>query len=171
MIVIGFIEMGRLTFRTRLMEIEKAARFAKCLQANARFTGVEIQTSRRATSEIRYFVTFLPSNPERIQAMLESQQATRAERAESQVFTFCADLDHPFYFCHSAASGEVYETTARSCSCPDAHYRLNGTGLLCKHSIALRHVIARNEVEEFQRVPPRPAENQRTQDRFCEIFG
>lgn len=140
---------GELGYRTKLMDIERASRFARCLGANERFAAVEIATSTRAKSDKKYFVTFLPSNPERLEEMAQRQQDARAERAATQGFSFILDKDagRPFVWCHSHTSGEVYELDCQghACSCPDHEYRCRPNGLKCKHQIALTNAIASGE--------------------------
>jgi hypothetical protein len=128
-------------YRTKLLSIEKAGAFARCLMENSRFSDVTIENSPRAKGDRAWFVRFQPANPERIADMLERHQTARARRACEQEFTFCLDKDagRPFFWCWSHASGEVYETTEQSCNCPDSEFRLKGTSLLCKHSLALRN--------------------------------
>jgi hypothetical protein len=127
--------------RTKLLTLAAAAAFARCLGGNSRFTSVSIEESKRAKSEKRWMVLFQPSNASRQEAMVDRQQDARARRACEQPFTFCLDKDagRPFFWCHSHTSGEVYEVGANAecCSCPDATYRLRGTGLRCKHQLAL----------------------------------
>lgn len=159
-----FAETGMLTFRTCLMKLEPAARFALCLEANPRFCAVEIQTSRRAKGERKYFVTYLPANPERVEAMVDRQQQARARRADEQEFVFCHDGDHDFYHCHSVASGEVYETTLNSCSCPDHTFRCHSSGLACKHRLALGDHIREERTIRFLPVAVTP-EN----EAFCAV--
>jgi hypothetical protein len=72
---------GKIVYRTRCMELEAAARFARCLTANSRFEEVTIEQSGRARGERRWFVAFAPSNEERQAAMVERQQTAREERA------------------------------------------------------------------------------------------
>jgi hypothetical protein len=132
---------GSLSYRTKCMELDAAARFARALGANERFTEVSLEESPRAKSSKRWYVQFLPANLERVADMLEREQDARAERARTQEFTFCLDKNggRPFFWCHSATSGEVYEVDGggRSCSCPDHLYRCQANGLKCKHVLAL----------------------------------
>jgi len=141
---------GQLSYRTKLMELPRAAAFARALGANDLFTAVEIETSSRAKSERKYFVTFLPSNPERVQDMLDRQQDARAERAAEQEFTFLLDKDggRPYLLCWSHTSGEVYDVDVhgRSCSCPDHEFRCKPNGLRCKHALAAVAAMAEGEV-------------------------
>ena len=134
-------QTGQVSYRTKLMELERAASFAKALGANDRFKGVTIETSARAKSAARYFVQFSPTNTDRYQEMLDREQDARALRACEGSFTFLADKDagRAFYWCHSHQSGEVYQTTEQTCSCPDATFRCAPNGLLCKHSLAIRN--------------------------------
>lgn len=127
-------------YRTRCMDLERAARFARCLGANPRFARVTIEESGRAKGSNRYFVQYAPVNGEQLAARMADQQEQRAARAaaEGHGYTFCRDLigGNVFHWCLST-SGEVYEVTPRSCSCPDRHYRGNANNLACKHMIAL----------------------------------
>lgn len=165
----SFDSTGMLTFRTRLMELEPAARFARCVQANARFGAVEIQTSRRAKGERKFFVTYLPTSEARLEALVDRQQQARAQRAAEQEFVFCHDGDHDFYHCHSLSSGEVYETTLNSCSCPDHTFRCLPNGLACKHSLALADHIREERTTEFK--PVTASAHRAAQDQFDAIFG
>lgn len=167
--------MGMLQYRTKLLPLERAARFAKCLLANNRCTGVEIQTSKRATSDSRYYVTWLPANPARVEAMLDRQQAARIQRADTQAFTFCRDTEHDFHHCHSHASGEVYEVTLQSCTCPDFERRCAPHGIVCKHVLALASAVRAGQTTEFEPVPAKvPSDRERRAAdarNFERIFG
>ena len=127
-------------YRTKLMSLEKAGRFARCLGTNRRFTEVSIEASERAKSEAKYFVRYLPKSETRQLQMLEGQQQAREARAEAQGVNYLFVLDEGgrFFWCHNLASGEVYETTEETCDCPDFHYRCRGSGLHCKHVVMLR---------------------------------
>lgn len=170
---------GELSMRTKLMEIAPAGRFARCLRANPRFTAVQIESNPRAKGDACYFVTFLPSSPERLEALAQRQQDARADRALSQAFTFCADKDSGrlFHWCHSHATGEVYEVTPESCNCPDHEYRCAPNGLLCKHQIALLTAVRDGAVAEFTVLPSEPAgifamtENVNLCDRCAPEYG
>jgi hypothetical protein len=142
---------GQVVYRTRTLTLNQAAAFARCLQGNNRFTGVEIIESDRARGAARWFVTFLPSNEVRQEAMAERQQTAREERAAEQEFTFVLDKDagRPFCWCHSHTSGEVYEVKEDTCSCPDWLYRGQRAGIRCKHQIALVSAIDRGEIRTF----------------------
>lgn len=164
----SFVEMGRLSFRTKCLNIERAGAFARALNANRRFTEVEIRESKRAKGEDRWFVCFLPSNPSRIAAMVDRQQNVRAERAVTETFTVVADPDHDYLHVYSHGSQECYEVSlpAATCSCPDYHYR-GGANLVCKHLLAASDATRRGEVGAFQPIPNRQADR----DRFEELFG
>src|SRR4051812_11486048 len=92
-------------YRTQLMLSDNAARFAKALEANSRFTSVSVQESTRTQRDKRWFVMFAPSNPDRVQDLLDRQHAAREQRALTQEFTFVRDPDHPYYHCFSHSSG------------------------------------------------------------------
>lgn len=126
-------------YRTKLMERDRAQRFAACLRANPTFGNAAVCLSDRAQSERRFFVSYHPANPERIQDILDRKEGERAERAaaEGQSYTFVLDDSHRFLWCLSA-SGEVYEVTERTCTCPDFVYRANPAGISCKHCLALQ---------------------------------
>jgi hypothetical protein len=98
-----FTKDGKVVYRTKCLELEHAARFAKCLGANARFAEIEISESTRAKGERRWIVEFQPANVERQAEMAERQQAAREERAatEGQSYHFVLDKDggRAFYLC------------------------------------------------------------------------
>src|SRR5262245_30638995 len=98
---------GTIIYRTKLMDLDHAARFARCLGSNSRFEQVTIEQSRRATGERCWFVAFAPANIVRQAAMVERQQTAREERAALQDFDFVLDKDagRPFCWCHSHTSG------------------------------------------------------------------
>jgi predicted nucleic acid-binding Zn finger protein len=125
-------------YRTKLLDLEQAARFARCLGANPLFSAVAVEESPRSAG--RFFVSFVPTNPERRQAMVAREQDKRHEKAvtEGQRYLFCLDKDggRPFFWCLST-SGEVYEVTPETCSCPDHQFRCAPNGLKCKHRLAL----------------------------------
>lgn len=133
------ITAGTIRYRTKCLSIEAAARFARCLGANQKFTGVEIERSNRAKGEKCWIVLFQPASEARQESLEQRQQDTRAQRAAAQAFTFCADKDSGrlFWWVFSHSSGETYEVSEHSCSCPDQTYNLRGTSLRCKHRLAL----------------------------------
>jgi hypothetical protein len=154
----SFTAMGKLSFRTRCMDIERAGRFARCLLANAtRFTEVEICESKRARGEERWFVCFLPISLARQAAMVDRQQRAREVRAATQTFTVVADPDADFLHVYSHHSQETYEVSipAATCSCPDQHYR-GGANLVCKHLLAAADAVRRGDVGGFEVIPSAP---------------
>lgn len=177
--MVSFIEAGMISFRTRCMDLEHAARFARCLSANeTRFRDVEIRESKRAKGEARWFVCFLPLKAERVEKMLDAQQSAREERAATQTFTVVADPDFDYLHVYSHSSQETYEVSIQvaTCSCPDHTYRLAGTGVLCKHLLAGAAAVRTGEVGEFKRIPQRPAITQdmqwvKDQAAFEQVFG
>lgn len=140
---------GAVGYRTKALPLEQAASFARCLRGNADFTDVGLEESRRAPG--KWLVTFLPSNPARVADIAQRQADARQARAENEGrdYLFCADKDggRLFWWCLST-SGEVYEVTPESCSCPDEEYRRCPGG--CKHQRALRLALAEGRVGEFQ---------------------
>lgn len=157
------------TYRTKLLSEKQASAFAAALRANSRFAMVSVERSSRARGEKAFIVRFEPSNAARKEALVNNAQDQRTERALTQSFTFCRDTDHDFCHCLSH-SGEVYETTLNSCSCPDETYRCSGVGLACKHRIALALAIRAGDVQEFRHVVT-PQRHRLDQDRFHEIFA
>ncbi len=131
------INGGTLSHRTRLMEAEQAERFAKMIGANSRFAEAQVVRSERAKSERAFYVSYSPASEAARLRMLDEQRAEQERRAAVEEFTFTWDATLGAYKCSSAKSGKVYETTTSACSCPQALYRLAGTTLTCKHSVAL----------------------------------
>jgi hypothetical protein len=132
-------------YRTRLMTQEHAEQFAACLRANSLFDGVMVYESPTAKTERRHYVVYHPSDPDACAAILQRQQQKRADkaRAEAQDYLFVRDdQTGRFYWCMSA-SGEVYEVTDFSCTCPDFEYRCREAGVHCKHQVALADLTER----------------------------
>lgn len=131
---------GAIVYRTKTMELTRAAAFAQCIQANGtRFESVEIVESKH-TKEESYFVTFRPVNTERQGDLYEAQWNVRKERAaeEGADYIFWKDTDRPMvHWCFNPKSGETYEVTPFGCTCPDYYYRCSKAGLHCKHIHAL----------------------------------
>jgi hypothetical protein len=130
---------GTICYRSKCLPLSIAASFAKCVQANAtRFCDVEIQKSDKSRSE-KFFVTFRPVNPTRQADLYEAQYNARAERAqqEGSEYIFWKDTDNPGTdWCFNPVSGETYQVSTFSCSCPDYLFRCEKAGLLCKHQQA-----------------------------------
>jgi predicted nucleic acid-binding Zn finger protein len=129
-------------YRTKLMDRPTADRFAACLQANPRFTDVAVcESGRTQNPEVRWFVAYAPASETRQAALASSEQHKRLQTSleEGSSYVFCLDQDgaRPFFYCLNPRSGEVYEVTERTCTCPDFHYRCRHAGLHCKHQLAL----------------------------------
>lgn len=108
------------------------------LDANPRFQGAHVEESSRAKDPAcRYFVCFLPAAIERQAEMLSREQSARAARAAEQEFTFELLSAPDTWLCLSHHSGNCYVLAPGRCTCPDFTYRCAGTGMSCKHMIAL----------------------------------
>jgi hypothetical protein len=119
------------------MELPQALRFARCLNANSNFTSVMVEESRQAKhASVRFLVAFQPSNSERVQDILRSQQDARIERALSEAADYIWVPENGFHLLQSA-SGETYEVCEAGCTCRDFEERCRNNGLNCKHQIAL----------------------------------
>lgn len=137
---------GGIVYRTRLMGIRHAEAFAAALRANTRFTNVQLVTSLRATTELRYYVEFQPASNDRQADALAREFHKRAGKAatEGAGYIVVADPDTPAGYWLLSISGETYQlSTARggSCSCPDYCFRAQRAGLPCKHLLALRATL------------------------------
>lgn len=126
-------------YRTKLMDQARAEQFAKCLAANACFTQVNVVESPRSAG--KFFVAYLPTSEDRQAELVQHQIEGRAQRAaqEGCDYVFCKDeaRGRTFHYCFNPKSGEVYETTRCSCSCPDFTFRGSKLGIPCKHMLAL----------------------------------
>ena len=143
------ISVNGVQFRTKLMDQTSALRFAKCLHANPRFTGVVVEESRQAKHpERRWIVVFHPANGDRLVEMHREVQDSRAKRAEEQAgsYAFIRDDSGRFFHCFNTVSGEVYETTEHNCTCPDWQYRCRCAQLSCKHQLMLAAAVEKDEV-------------------------
>lgn len=139
---------GTCCHRTKSLPLPQAASFARCLRANGRFENVGLQESR---SPGKFYVTFLPSSEERQIDLILAQTNARQERAETEGRSYCfvEDPDSTAFVHCLSTSGEVYSVSPFSCDCPDAAYRLKGSGIFCKHVHALRSAMERGEVRKF----------------------
>ncbi len=132
-------------YRTKLLPLARAERFARCLAANGRFTNVQVQESNRTKSaDKRHFVYYTPRSVERGWALRDEAQDARQKRAEEQAhrYQFVLSDSGRFYYTLNVETGEVYETTVHDCDCPDKAYNLRRTGLQCKHSLMLECRLA-----------------------------
>ena len=127
---------GVIRYRTRLFsDWEQADRFRRCLEANPRFVDPTVCESGTSKT-VKWFVTFRPGNRERQLDMYERQWDARRDRGwtEGLEYIFWQDPDHPgSWWCFNPRSGETYEVTIFSCTCPDYVYRCHLAALQCKH--------------------------------------
>ncbi len=128
-------------YRTQLLSHAAAERFAGCLRANPRFTGVSVCLSPRARSECRYFVRYEPSSEARRQHLLTLAQTDRSERATEQFARYEIVGGPAHWLTINTESGAVYETTDSRCTCPDMAYHCRRSGLVCKHVLMVRRVL------------------------------
>lgn len=130
-----------LDFRTRLMREAQARNFAKALAARSAFTNVTVQKHERAVTDKAYYVVFAPRDPVRAGQLAAEAQQARKDRAKAQAanYIFVLDESGRYYHCWNTLSGEVYEVTCETCTCPDNEIRLRGQfGIRCKHRILLQ---------------------------------
>jgi hypothetical protein len=134
-------------FRTKLLPLERAESFARCLRGNERFADVQVQESPRSPG--KWFVAFTPSDEGRRQYWLEQAQTERQARSdfEGLHYTYLIDPSGSFYWCFSV-SGELYDVTPHSCSCPDFQFRCSGHGIYCKHILALYRAVNEGRVND-----------------------
>lgn len=125
-------------YRTKLMFAHAAIRFAKCLRANERFTGVSVCVSERSPGKC--YVSFLPASDPSGQRILDRQQGTREARAavHGHEYEFVPEEQGRYCYCLNVLSGEVYETDEHHCTCPDWEFRCRAAGIQCKHIVMLR---------------------------------
>jgi hypothetical protein len=147
--------------RTKLMTAQRAANFAKCIEANTLFHAVTVERSEKAKGEKAYFVRYQPSNELRTLDMIAAQASARAERAADQRPAYEVHPAEGFFYCLSP-DGEVYETTEMNCDCPDYTYRGAVVGP-CKHMLMLRSELPKEqpvtvaEIEQmFDTLEPKP---------------
>lgn len=158
------VRTGDVFFRTRLLPLSLAERFARCLAANAtRFINVDVIHSDQAKGARMFFVRYSPVNPDRQADAITREQAKRTARAlaDGDAYQWFLDVDgrRPFYYCLST-SGEVYEVDAGSCNCPDYEFRCSRmahTGLRCKHIEALLLAYEQGRLTRLQDVYDTPA--------------
>lgn len=133
------ITRDQLYHRTKLMDAARAERFARCLAGNSRFETVSVEESKTAKSERKFYVRYQPTSDTRYRDLLADQAGTRERRAAEQAgkYLFVLEPEGRWFYCWNQESGDVYETTERTCDCPDHHYRGAAVGP-CKHIRMLR---------------------------------
>lgn len=152
---------GIVTKRTRPMTEARAKAFAKCLAGNRHFADATVH--RMSAGSKRFYVCYLPSNPERADDVFAAFIQLQAERAAAEMHLYDfkryegqgggwlvkslpdADMHRSTY--HVTADGE--------CNCPHYKYRLRKAAAPCKHIIAVASCCSEPE-------PPRvyaPAHN------------
>lgn len=149
---------GSIVYRTKLMPLTRAASFARCLDGNTRFTSVMLEKPAKAKAD-KFFVTFRPANPERQTALYQTEWDKREARAENEGgdYIFWKDPDGRFWWVFNPLSGETYELTPFSCSCPDYQFRCNKAGLHCKHMHALQLQADAGTLGKTDKTTPAPA--------------
>ena len=134
-------------YRTKLMTETHAESFAAALRANSQWDGVMVYESPRAKGERRHYVVYHPASAEARDAILARQEATRAARAEAELEEYLiVPADGETFFWVASQSGNVYEVTDFSCTCPDHEYRCREAGIRCKHQLALETAAERGKV-------------------------
>ena len=138
---------GAAKYRTRLMTETHAESFAAALRANAQWDGVMVCESPRAKGERRHYVVYHPASAEAREAILARQEASRAARAEAELDEYLiVPADGETFFWVASGSGNVYEVTDFSCTCPDHEHRCRAAGIRCKHQVALEAATERGKV-------------------------
>lgn len=130
---------GAIVYRTVLMEMNRAAAFARCIGGNTHFRDVEISDPRGKRG--KRFVSFRPTSSDRQGVMYQHQMDIRAARAanEGEDYIFWPDPDcRGSYWVFNPLSGETYQVTPFNCTCPDYEVRCRKAALHCKHMAALQ---------------------------------
>lgn len=150
---------GNCYFRTKLFRSEaRADAFCKMVSANSRFTNASVIQSNR--TEDGWFVQYQPANPARYADLYYSQYRQRELKGKGEGRCYEWDLQQRdgrvWYLCLST-SGETYEVTECSCTCPDWQFRGRKSGLPCKHQHAYAVAVATNELAAIAEVKMRAA--------------
>jgi hypothetical protein len=128
---------GSVRFRTKLVrDFNIATHFARCISKNSRFLDPEVVTSDKCKGS-GWFVTYLPSNPERRADMITRLQAERIERclAEKDAYRWTRERNPDYALCRST-TGNEYRVSANSCTCPDWQETCSWINIHCKHQLA-----------------------------------
>lgn len=130
---------GSIVYRTKNLPLDRAAAFARCIEANAsRFRDVQI--CEASTAVPSFYVAFRPTSAKRQGDLYEQEWNVRKERAETEGenYLFFRDADKQgVTWVFNPISGETYEVTPFGCTCPDYYYRCEKAALHCKHIHAL----------------------------------
>lgn len=132
------------SYRTRLTTLPAAARFARMLANNSRFTGVEIVRSRQARSEVAcWFVAYQPASEARQAALIEKQGERDQAKADEEGADYEITRDAQGYQVRNPRSGESYRCSESHCTCGQWEHRLRKMpAAACKHMRALRSRVA-----------------------------
>lgn len=129
---------GQVYYRTRSLSRPRAFSFAKCVDANSRFTNVSVV---QATSGAGWHVVYQPASQMARHRLYLVEYRARELRAAVEGadyrFSFSGAAGRPAYRCLSK-SGATYHVTPCSCSCPDFQKRGIRSGIPCKHRQALQ---------------------------------
>ena len=127
------LKTGEVCYKSKPMNIDRAARFARCIDKNTRFYGVEIVPAKAGEN---FYVQFRTKT----NSAYEVEFNARAQRAavEGADYIFWQDADKGNWWVFNPKSSETYELTLFDCSCPDHEFRCRKAGLHCKHRHALQ---------------------------------
>lgn len=141
---------NQVLYRTNLMSQSQAIRFEKMLSRNPLFEQVQSVRSDQAKPGKDCYVTFLPANPLRKDALHAAQQNSRQRKGEAQDFQFIADSDTLNLWWCLSPSGNTYAVTLFDCDCPDYVTRCMALGCNCKHQHALsKYLRERTNTQEI----------------------
>lgn len=131
------LSTGAIAYRTRNMDLTRAAAFARCIEANAiRFRDVVICEAHTATPQ--YYVQFRPSSVKRQADLYQSEWDKNQRRADAEGadYVYADDPDNMgTTWVFNPHSGETYQMFQGHCQCPHKLFRCTAAGLLCKHEM------------------------------------
>ena len=166
---------GAVVYRTKLMEAERAAAYARMIGANeTRFCAVKIVASTGKTA--RYFVEFRPVNIQRQADLYEVEYNKNVARAASEGadYIYWKDTDKPLLtWVFNPRSGETYEMWQGRCACPQKRFRLERAAMHCKHELEMDNRLAAgiNPYGTEKQTPaapvPLPAPKRTLEERFA----
>lgn len=131
---------GLIVYRSRPMRYARAERFAHLIENNRRFSGASVEKCRKGG---QFFVAYLPASQGRRDVMFETVQEAQVQRALIQRDGYCYELRADGSCTIESPRGDSYEVDAQGgCDCPQARYRLKGTGIACKHAVMVALLIA-----------------------------
>lgn len=133
---------GVVTFQSQAMTEKRAAAFAACLNANAKYAQAAVRETAKGSG--RFTVCFLPASADAQETLFAKFQQEQTDRAIAEMDGYDISLlpsgvANVTTLPDKNGKRETYLVSAdlTECSCPHFQYRLKAAGAFCKHICAV----------------------------------